>query len=135
MSTPTPTVRERERELSAFEAAATEAARGEGSVLLLEGPAGIGKTALLREARERAAAAGLTVLRATASPLERDFPFGVVRQLLDPVLAGADESERARLLSGAAARAEVIFAPDAPPLESADPSHVLLHGVYWLVVA
>jgi len=38
---------------------------------------------LLDAARERAAALGMTVLAARAARLERDFAFGVVRQLFE----------------------------------------------------
>ena len=61
----------------------SEAARGRGGVLVLEGPAGIGKTALVGLAGELAHDAGLQRLRATGSELEAGFPFGVARQLLE----------------------------------------------------
>ena len=70
---------ERERELEEFERLRAAARRGEGAAAVVEGPAGIGKTRLLAAAGE--GAEGLEVLRARASELERDFPFGVVRQL------------------------------------------------------
>jgi hypothetical protein len=83
---------------------------------IVEGPPGIGKTRLLAAAG--AAAEDLEVLRARASELERDFPFGVVRQLFEPVFFAAGEERRSvrgaarsllvcrqpgRLASGAAA--------------------------------
>ena len=46
------------------------------------GPAGIGKSRLLQLARRRGEAAGALVLAARSSELEREFPYGVVRQLL-----------------------------------------------------
>ena len=49
----------------------------------MRGPAGIGKTALLAEAR---ALATVPVYSATGSELERSFPFGAVQQLLGAVL-------------------------------------------------
>ncbi|MDN5920197.1 MAG: AAA family ATPase [Pseudonocardia sp.] len=55
---------EREDEITAVDAAVRRVAGGEGVVVLLEGPAGIGKTGLLVEVRRRAAAAGLRVLAA-----------------------------------------------------------------------
>lgn len=59
-----------------------EAARA-GGFLLLEAPAGQGKTALLHELRDRARSREMKVLSATAARLERDFPVGVVRQLFE----------------------------------------------------
>ena len=56
-------------------------------MLAFEGPAGIGKTRLLGVLRERALAAGADVLDARAGVLEREFGFGVVRQLFEAVAA------------------------------------------------
>ncbi|WP_028063390.1 AAA family ATPase [Solirubrobacter soli] len=82
---------EREDELARLAAALAGAREGRGSVVVVEGAAGLGKTALLREAR--AAASGMTVLSASGSELEHEFAFGVVRQLLgrvDDLLSGGD---------------------------------------------
>ena len=111
---------------------AEEALGGEGRVVIVDGPAGIGKTRLLAEARRRAAAAGALTLFARAGELERDFPFGVVRQLFEAALA--DPAERERALAGAAAGAGQVFgAPDAGS-ESDDASFAVLHGLYWLAL-
>jgi len=126
------TIVERDSELEALAAGARAAAAGEGSVLLLEGVAGIGKTALLRAARAQAEERGLTVLAGVASALDRDFPFGLVHQLLDPLVATADGERRARLLAGAAAQAETVLDPRAGAVEPA-PTHAVLHGLYWLL--
>ena len=49
-----PVLVHREEELGAIERWLSSVNEGEGGVALLEGPAGIGKTALLRAVRERA---------------------------------------------------------------------------------
>ena len=54
--------------------------------MLIEGSAGIGKTRLLVEAGRLATAAGVRVLSARGSELERAFGFGTVRQLFEPSL-------------------------------------------------
>ena len=72
-----------------------DARAGEGRLAVIEGPAGIGKTRLLEEARAAADGLGLEVLHARGGELERDFGFGVVRQLLEPRVAVAGERERA----------------------------------------
>jgi len=77
---------ERERELAELERLVMDAKAGDARLALIEGPAGIGKTQLMGELRRRAAAAELRVLSARGSELEREFPFGVVRQLFEPVL-------------------------------------------------
>jgi DNA-binding CsgD family transcriptional regulator len=105
---------------------------------VVEGPAGIGKTALLTAARIAAADGGMRVLRARGTELERDFAFGVVRQLFEPSLAEASEVERADLLQAAAGVAAGILelpgapAADGPHSSAVDPSFAILHGLYWL---
>jgi DNA-binding CsgD family transcriptional regulator len=81
---------ERAGELELLSDLAAEAAAGNGGAALVEAAAGLGKTSLLGAAREAAAAAGATVLSALGGELEDDIPFGVVRQLLDPLLADED---------------------------------------------
>ena len=123
---------ERERELDALGRMLDAARDGAGAAVLVEGEAGIGKSQLLTAARS--AASGFEVLTARASELERDFPFGLVRQLLEPPLATAAGADRTELLSGAAALAERVLAPEAAGQAVAgDPSFGALHGLYWLV--
>src|SRR5215472_6723976 len=74
---------ERDVELAAAAAAAGAAMAGRGTVVLAEGPAGIGKTTLLQAACS--AISGTRVLTARGLALEGGFPFGIVRQLFDPV--------------------------------------------------
>ena len=100
----------RDVELGAIEQAIAGGGDGAGSVVVIEGPAGIGKTALLDHARATAQAAGARVLGARASELDRAFGFGVVLQLVEPPLAAAGAEGRAVLLAGAAGRAEVVLA-------------------------
>lgn len=73
---------EREAELEALRAQLDAARHGCGSITLIEAPAGQGKTTLLRAARAEASAAGLRTLSAIGADLERDFAFGIIRQLL-----------------------------------------------------
>ena len=54
MSSATSALREREHELGALRERLEGACAGEGTLLLVEGPAGIGKTELVREARAAA---------------------------------------------------------------------------------
>jgi DNA-binding CsgD family transcriptional regulator/tetratricopeptide (TPR) repeat protein len=129
---------ERNEQLARIESALAEARTGRGTFVVIEGPAGIGKTALLAAARAAAADGGMRVLRSRGAELERDFAFGVVRQLFEPPLAEASEIERADLLEGAAGVAASLLglpgAPltDGPPSSGIDPSFAVLHGLYWL---
>jgi DNA-binding CsgD family transcriptional regulator len=120
---------ERERELAAV---------GEllerGGAVLVEGRAGIGKTAILEEACRRAAGRGHEVLRARGSELEAGFAFGVVRQLFERRLAGAEESERNALLAGPAGAIRPLLLGELPEPSAFDTSFAVLHGLYWLTV-
>jgi DNA-binding CsgD family transcriptional regulator/tetratricopeptide (TPR) repeat protein len=122
---------ERDAELAALEGA-IGAVQG-GRLLAVEGPPGIGKTALLAEAKERGQLAGMEVLAARGSELESSFSYGVARQLFEPFLSTAPEVERADLLSGPAGLAAPLFDPvrlgDEP---DSDASLGTLHGLYWL---
>lgn len=121
---------DRDRELRAVRGALDDLVAGEPRLLLVEGPAGIGKTRLLTEARRLAAERSVRVLTARGSPLERSFGFGVVRQLFEPELATAER--RSALLDGAAASAAPVF--DVTPGDSPEGSFAVLHGLYWLAV-
>lgn len=125
---------EREHELQVLERGVAETLAGGAGLVLIEGPAGIGKSRLVTEARRRATAGGLLVLSARGSELEREFPFGVVRQLFEPHVA--DVEARERLLAGAAGAAATVFgflqtAVEDPANES---TFAALHGLYWLTV-
>ena len=105
---------EREDELERVIVALHAAGRQAGGALVIEGAAGMGKSRLLEEARERAPDHGIRVLSARATELELGFPFGVVRQLFERPLLDADDAERERWLSGAAGlAAEVLTAAPA----------------------
>ena len=123
---------ERDAELERLLAAVTAARAGRGELVVVEGPAGQGKTALLRALRAEAGAAGARVLWATGAPMERDFPFGVVRQLLEAPLRAADAAARERLLAGAAGHAGAMVLGEPARDGAADAGHALLHGLYWL---
>ncbi len=126
---------ERERELAGLDEALAEAQRGSGRLVVVEAPAGMGKTSLLRAVSETATAAGFVCLRARASELERDFAYGCVRQLLEPAVARNSSGERDRLFDGAAGFAMPLFAPTAGQrnLLLADASFSMRHGLYWLL--
>ena len=107
---------ERNEELARIESALAEARTGRGRFLVIEGPAGMGKTALLAAARTEAAEGGMRVLRSRGTELERNFAFGVVRQLVEPPLVEASELERAELLHGAAGVAAGLIRDPPRPL-------------------
>ncbi len=108
---------------------------GAGRVGLIEGPAGIGKSRLLAEVRALATDAGARVLSARSSQLERELPFGVVRQLFEMTLSEPDA--RGGLLCGAAGpAAPAIFGEQSGAADPVlgDASFAVLHGLYWLAL-
>ena len=105
---------ERSDELAQIGSALADGREGHGRFLVVEGPAGIGKTALLAAARTAAADAGMRVLRSRGTELERDFAFGVVRQLFEPPLAEASGLERANLLQAFRLQRAHPHAPRTP---------------------
>ncbi len=125
---------ERERELDELATLLRDAARGSGRVVLIQGPAGIGKTRLLGETCALATGLGFDVLAARGGELEREYGFGIVRQLLEAPLARADPSLRAELLAGAAELAETVLSRSPrSAVAGADTAGSVLHGLYWLV--
>ncbi len=125
---------ERSADLELIGDAVGAAASGAGSVVLIEGEAGVGKTELLQASRLTAAEAGLTALAARASELEREYGYGVVRQLFQAPLAELDADARAEALSGAASlAAELLDAPRAEgDFATTAAGFSLLHGLHWL---
>lgn len=124
---------ERQRELASVERLIDDAARGMGRALLIEGVPGIGKTRVLRESARLARERGLAVTTARGTELERTFAFGIVHQLLDPVVRAETPGALGHIWAGAAALARPVFELRPTIEATADPSHAVLHGLYWLV--
>ncbi|MFF4368394.1 AAA family ATPase [Streptomyces sp. NPDC001594] len=78
----------RQQELDLLTAAldATGHGAGGGSLTVVTGGIGMGKTALLRALPELAERRGVRVLTASGAPQEQAFGFGVLSQLLTPLL-------------------------------------------------
>ena len=125
---------ERDAERDALRAALTSAAAGRGRIIVLEGPAGIGKTALVTHATEIAQQEGARVLRARGSEIERASPFGVVRRLFEPALHATGDDQRAALLRGAVSPAARMLGMAGDRDEAAAPHDVLhvVNGLAWL---
>ncbi|GAA4020485.1 AAA family ATPase [Allokutzneria multivorans] len=121
---------ERDGELAAQSAALAEAEAGRGSVLLVEGAPGIGKTALVRAAGEQARERRFGVFTAVGGELDQELPFAVVRQMLEPALLLADAAARAELLADAAGLAAPVFGLGGERVENAVGN--VVHGLYWL---
>ena len=127
---------ERDTALARIDQCLWDAAAGNGSLLLLEGPPGIGKTRLVLATAGRGRELGLVTLSGRGSELERDFAYGLVRQLFEAPLVAASPPERIELLAGAAGRSARLFGVPTPDEDGnealLDPSFAILHGLYWL---
>jgi len=120
---------ERDEVLALIDGLVDGAIASEGGAVLVEASAGMGKTAVLDEVRSRVGHVG--VLAARGVDLERDFPLGVARQLLEPKLRRAATEDRDRWLAGAAI---------VPALLSGDASLNVEEGaafnaLYWVLAA
>jgi DNA-binding CsgD family transcriptional regulator/RecA/RadA recombinase len=128
-------VLERELELAELAGGIAGARARTGRVVLIKGPAGIGKTELLVAACSMAEATGSVVARARGSEFEAGFAFGVVRQLFEPVLRELSRRDRNRLLRGTAGlAAEVLGSSDGGSVRTGVRLADALHGLYWLTV-
>ena len=102
---------------------------GEGSSILVEGEAGIGKTELVSLTVESARERSFEVLQARGGELEREIPFGVVRQLYEKAVIDR-AAEKGGLLTGAASPAAQAIAVEPTPSEAETAS--IFHGLYRL---
>jgi DNA-binding CsgD family transcriptional regulator len=128
---------EREEQLELMEQLLVQARDGRGVLVLFEGAPGIGKSRLLGAACEAAETLGVQVLRARGGELERDFSYGVVRQLFETRLAACGDDEREELLAGAARLAAPLFEFGGTGgwlARGEDASQTTLHGLFWLTV-
>jgi DNA-binding CsgD family transcriptional regulator len=132
---------ERDTELAVISDAVVAAVQARtGGILLIEGPAGIGKTSLLEAGYGIAAGLGAAVLRARGGELERNFSFGVARQLLEARVSALAAAERERVLDGVAGSAVPVVdsrvaAGPLPGDEAAaeERAFMVSHGLFWLV--
>jgi DNA-binding CsgD family transcriptional regulator len=132
----------RDREREAIERALESAHSGTSATLALVGEAGIGKTALLDDAAERAV--GMRVLRARGIESEAQIPFASLLELLRPALAILDRipEPQAVALEGALALrrgpAQERFAVGAATLSllaayaEEGPVLILVDDAHWL---
>jgi DNA-binding CsgD family transcriptional regulator len=134
---PTTMLRDREAQLATLGRLADRALSGRGGLALVEGPPGAGRSALLARFAELQQDRPVWTSSARAAEDERDFPFGLVRQLLEPALWAASPEDREELFDGAAGLARPVLdgirmTGDAAVLASTESLFSSLHGLYWL---
>ena len=85
--------------------------------MIIEGPAGVGKTRLLDAAHGLAQDEGYRVLGARAGEREREYSWGTVRSLFEPILIASDEDELEELWAGPAAAGRSLLEGTVAPSE------------------
>lgn len=107
----------RERERKTIETTLHQVFNGSGQAVVIRGPVGIGKTALLRYTAEEAVRRGAQVLTSAGDILEQDFPWEGVRRLFEQGIADSS-------------RQIIPVHPnhDGPSLVAR------LHALYWLTI-
>jgi hypothetical protein len=123
---------ERDGELHRLSELLDAAAAGLGTAVLVRGPAGIGKTALLEAVGAAGRRKGMLVLAAAGAELERDLAFGVARQLFERHLRRTPPAEREALLEGASGLARTVVLDPGTSTPRTDVVHAAMHGLYWL---
>jgi DNA-binding CsgD family transcriptional regulator/tetratricopeptide (TPR) repeat protein len=126
---------EREHECGRIDSLLRGVGAGCGAVLLIEGPAGIGKTELAGALGREATAEGMLVLSARGAELERDYPLGLARQLLERTLRDLPAGERRDLGEGAGAAGAAALGSELSTAAAVgmDAGFAVVHGLYWLV--
>ena len=133
------TLFERQSQLRRIGELTEDAQAGRGTVVVVRGEPGIGKTALLAAVREQTHARGMASLAARGGELEQELAFSIVRQLFEPQLASGPADSA--LFAGAASLAEPVFGATSVGATSVGVAPVgadqttmgaVVHGLYWL---
>ncbi|MBP7583412.1 MAG: AAA family ATPase [Spirochaetes bacterium] len=137
----------RERELAAIRSGSDRAFGGEGSLCVISGEAGAGKTRLLEETAGHVFSRGGTVLYSKCNEGYETLPYGAIAELLVAFiktyrsLSGADRASLRERLSLefrglgsilerlAPSLSEIFESPDAPSLPEEKSESARFHGV------
>ena len=117
---------ERGAELAGIDGLLAAACDGAGALVVVEGPAGIGKSALLGACAQHAGELGMETLRARGDDVSMESSFAAMRELLAPAVGP-------ETFSGSAALAAPVFLGETGEGPDADRAVAVLHGLYWLI--
>ncbi|MEY2425152.1 MAG: hypothetical protein QOI61_724 [Actinomycetota bacterium] len=124
----------REESVAQLAGALDQAREGRPRVVLVEGPAGIGKTALLRAFRDEALTGETVVLRASGEETERSLAYGVLDQLADSGrdhLADMPSAFAERTPGGDPLTVGAVLLDVLGALQSDGPIVVVIDDVQW----
>ena len=99
----------RAEELAALTSALDAAAAGRGSMHIIAGEGGIGKTRLAQAVTDLAAARGFTRVVGRAYPVESGIPYSLFADAFVPLLRGLPESVLQALSRGGTAELTMLF--------------------------
>ncbi|MFI8829235.1 AAA family ATPase [Streptomyces sp. NPDC053431] len=125
-----PLLLEREPQLAELDQALESLLRGNGSFVVVEGAPGLGKSRLLAQVRESPHVAGARLFTARGSELEKEYAFGVVRQMFTPVLLTQSAAAKNGAFAGSAAPASSILGAMETDQEVGDLA--ALNSLFWL---
>jgi DNA-binding CsgD family transcriptional regulator len=120
---------ERDEPLATLGAALGNAQRGRGTLHMIEGQAGVGKTALMEFVRADAQKRGFTILKGRGKEREREVPLLVVEELYRGHMHSLGPSERKGLLRGSAALAAPLFEQTSSTQQE---TSSVFEGLFWL---
>ncbi|MFE4054356.1 ATP-binding protein [Streptomyces sp. YIM B13518] len=124
----------REAHLGTLAAGAAAARAGQPQLIVLDGPAGVGKTSLLRAALDGGGPCdGMTVLYGACRAIDSGSGYSGVRALFGPLNLTARRGRAPSLLEGNARHALPALAPDRVDGDTASgATYPALNGLYWL---
>lgn len=128
---------ERAWEITHGDSALEDLASGTGSVTVVTGRAGAGRTCLLDTMAARAAPRGVGVLRARGDELAGGFPFSAALQWFNPLVEATDDGA-GDLLVGPASFARPLFRPEDGSVPARqvliDEADAIIEGLAWMTV-
>ncbi len=125
---------ERDDDLSRCSAVLDAVRARAGATVVVEGPAGIGKSELVAQVCAEAAVRGVVPLAVRGNQRDQTMAFGAVRTLLTRWTTGRSARERQALFAGAAEFARVPLGVPRPGRHGPDSMIGLTEALYWLVV-
>ncbi len=105
-----------------------------GATVVVEGPAGIGKSQLVAQVCTEAAVRGIVPLAVRGNQRDQTMAFGAARTLLARWVTGHGERDRRTLFAGAADFARVPLGVPRAGHRGPDSMIGLTEALYWLVV-
>lgn len=127
----------RRAELAMLDRRFQEARAGRPQLVFVQGPAGIGKSSLVRAFLRQDDCAAGTVLHAACREMTAGSPFNAVRDLLGPLDLAPESTEDSGYAHSGARWAAPALAPSTgrSGADHEPPTYAVLQGLYWLAAS